>query len=83
MSNEKDELQLELEARQLIVDIMLVLQKHGINQIHMGGLMRLIGVSNEKAATQDDDLVELDEKFTKYIKQLASLSTDSPNKTLH
>jgi hypothetical protein len=83
MPDQKDDTQLEYEARQLIVDIMLVLQKHCFNLIHMGGLMRLIGVSNEKAATQDDDLVELDEKFTKYIKQLASLSTDSPNKTLH
>lgn len=80
MSDQKD---LEFEARLLIMDIMLTLQKHGINYIHMGGLMRLIGVSNEKAAEQDDDLVELDAKFTQYIKKLVALPEDSPNKTLH
>lgn len=80
MEDEKDQ---EWQARKLIMDIMLVLQKHGINQIHMGGLMRLIGVSNERAATQDDDIIELDEKFTKYIKALNSLPDESPNKTLH
>lgn len=80
MSDQKD---LEYEARLLIVDIMLVLQKHGINYIHMGGLMRLIGVDNEKAAVQDDDIIELTDKFTHYIKQLAALSEDLPNKILH
>lgn len=81
MSDEKD---LEFQARLLIMEIMLVLQKHGINQIHMGGLMRLIGVSNEKAAEQDDDLIELDEKFTSYIKQLVELPKEtSQNKTIH
>jgi hypothetical protein len=78
-----DEKEAEWQARRLIMDIMLVLQKHGINQIHMGGLMRLIGVSNERAATQDNDLVELDEKFTKYIKALNSLPEEGTNKTLH
>lgn len=80
MADDKD---LEWEARKLIMEIMLVLQKHGINYIHMGGLMRLIGVSNERAADQDDDIIELDEKFTKYIKALNSLPDESPNKTLH
>ena len=78
-----DEKELEYQARKLIMEIMLVLQKHGINQIHMGGLMRLIGVSNEKAAEQDDELIELDSKFTKYIKALNELPDEGPNKTIH
>ena len=78
-----DQTDLEYEARLLIVDIMLVLQKHGINYIHMGGLMRLIGVDNEKAAEQDQDIIELSHKFTHYMKQLAAMAEDVPNTTRH
>lgn len=79
-----DDVELEREARTIIMEIMMVLHKHGIMEVHMGGLLRLMGVSEEKARDSDDDRVVLDEKFTKYIKeQVETLSTDKKHRTLH
>jgi hypothetical protein len=49
---------------------MLVLYDCGIKEIHLGGLMRILGVSNEVSATYDDQLVEVDEDFAKYVEAI-------------
>lgn len=77
---------LEEHVRTLLIELMLVLQKHGINEIHLGGLLRLLGTSEEKAQESDDERLVLDEKFTKYMKAHVSgqdTSTVKKPRTLH
>jgi hypothetical protein len=76
--------ELDQEIRLIIMELMLVLHKHGIKEVHMGGLMRLLGVKEKLAAECDDDRVELTEDFGKYITQMIDLSAASDsNQTLH
>lgn len=65
-----DDLKLEETLRLNILNLMLVLYDCGIKEIHLGGLMRVLGVSNEVAATYDDQLVEVDEDFAKYVEAI-------------
>jgi hypothetical protein len=47
---------------------MLVLYEQGITEIHTGGLMRLLGVSNEVAQDYDNERIVLDDDFVKYVR---------------
>jgi hypothetical protein len=76
--------EIEQEVKLIIMELMAVLHKHGIHEVNVGGLMRLIGVDNETAKSNDDDIIILDEKFNKYINQTLDLEeTPSTNQTLH
>ena len=76
-----DDPELEQEVRMLMYEVMLVLYHHGISEIHVGGLMRLMGVANDKAAAHDDEVVILDNKFAKYVEQITE--PRSGDQTLH
>ena len=74
----------EAEVRTIIMELMMVLYKHGITEVHMGGLLRLLGVEEDKARESDDDRVILDEKFNKYIKdQVVEKPVEKKPRTLH
>lgn len=77
--------ELEQEVKLIILELMMVLHKHGINEVHMGGLMRLIGVDEETAQESDPDRIILDEKFTKYMVDTINLAETpkSTTQTLH
>jgi hypothetical protein len=66
-----DELELEEHLRALITDLMLVMYEHGIREVHMGGIMRLLGMDNETASVHDDEVVVLTEDFAKYVEQIS------------
>jgi hypothetical protein len=53
-----------------IHNLMLVLYDQGITEIHTGGLMRLLGVSNEVAQQYDNERVVLDDNFVKYVEEI-------------
>jgi hypothetical protein len=76
-----DDPELEAEVRVLMYKLMLVLYQHGINEIHVGGMMRLLGVNNDSASTHDDEMVILDDKFAKYVRQITE--PRSSDHTLH
>jgi hypothetical protein len=64
--------------------LMLVLYREGISKIHMGGLMRVLGVPNETAAKHDNEEVEMDDDFAKYVEQLTEFARSQPaNQSLH
>lgn len=76
--------ELDQQIRLIIMELMLVLHKHGIKEVHMGGLMRLIGVRDKLAKECDNDRIELTEDFGKYITQMVDLSAAADsNQTLH
>ena len=65
-----DEDQLQKRIKAIMMDLMIVLYDHGIKEAHMGAMMRLLGVDDEKAARHDDESVVLDEKFGEMITKL-------------
>ena len=74
----------ELALNGLITDLLAVLYEHGIKEVNMGGLLRLLGVSNDIASLQDDDIVVITESFAKYMNQLNQLSSeDGANQIVH
>jgi hypothetical protein len=76
---------LEQEVKLIIMELMMVLHKHGINEVHMGGLMRVIGVDEATAQESDQDRIVLDEKFTKDMIDTLNLAETpkSTTQTLH
>jgi hypothetical protein len=76
--------ELDQEIRLIIMELMIILHKHGIKEVHMGALMRLIGVDDKLAKECDQDRIELTEDFNKYISQMVdlSLAVDS-QQTIH
>ncbi len=53
-----------------MLDVMAVLYDNGIKTVHMGAMMRLLGVDDSKAAEHDLEIIELDEKFGSMLSQL-------------
>ena len=76
--------ELDQEIRLIIMELMIILHKHGIKEVHMGALMRLIGVDDKLAKECDQDRIELTEDFNKDISQMVdlSLAVDS-QQTIH
>ena len=76
-----DDIELESEIRTLIYELMLVMYHHGIREVHVGGMMRMLGVSNANACAHDDEMVVLDDKFAKYVESITE--PRSSDQTLH
>jgi hypothetical protein len=64
-----DDKDLDETIRQSLMNLMVILYDCGIKQIHIGGLMRILGVDNTIASKHDDELIVVDEKFVKYVEQ--------------
>ena len=76
-----DNLKVDQAIRLTILNLMVVLYDCGITEVHIGGVMRILGVPNEKAQAHDDEWFVLDEKFVKYVEEL---NTPRPaNQPLH
>jgi hypothetical protein len=73
--------ELEQEVRVLMYELMMVLYQHGITEIHVGGMMRLLGVNNERSSDHDDEMVILDDKFAKYVREITE--PRSSDQTIH
>lgn len=92
MSDEHNPLD-EEDVREIVLAVCGVLFDFGINEIHIGGLMRLIGVEEHKAQQHDNEVMVLDEEFedtySAYVDSLDDRSTDTvdikipPGTTLH
>ena len=76
-----DDFELEQEVRVLMYELMMVLYGHGITEVHVGGLMRLMGVDPDRAAEHDDEMVILDDKFAKYVDEISE--PRSSDQTIH
>lgn len=53
----------------LIVDICAVMYDRGYRSVPVGAIMRLIGVSEEKAAQHDQEIFQLDDDFAQLIEK--------------
>ena len=65
-----EDIELDQQLRVALMNLMVVLYSCGITTIHLGGLMRILGVSNKIARRYDTEQLELDENFVKYVDQI-------------
>jgi hypothetical protein len=65
-----ENLDIDQSIRMTILNLMVVLYDCGIEEVHVGAVMRLLGVSNETAAKHDNERLVLDNNFVKYVEEL-------------
>jgi len=65
-----DNIELDQTVRMAILNLMVVLYECGIEEVHVGGVMRILGVSDATAAAHDLERIQLDEGFIQYVTEL-------------
>ena len=65
-----DDIELDRTIRLAILNLMVVLYDCGITEIHVGGIMRIMGIPDDKAQHHDDERLVLDHEFVKYVEQI-------------
>jgi hypothetical protein len=65
-----EDLEIDQSIRLAILNLMMVLYDCGITEIHVGGVMRILGVPSETAQEHDDERLVLDENFVKYVEAI-------------
>jgi hypothetical protein len=65
-----ENLQVDQTVRLAILNLMVVLYDCGITEVHVGGVMRVLGIADDKAARYDLERIVLDENFVKYVDQI-------------
>jgi hypothetical protein len=65
-----DDAELDQSIRLSILNLMVVLYDCGITEVHIGGVMRILGVSDSMAQKHDNERLVLDEEFVKYVEQI-------------
>ena len=76
-----EDVELEADIRMLVYELMMVMYQHGLREVHIGGMMRMLGVDNRVASNHDDEVVVLDEKFAKYVNEITE--PRSSDQTIH
>ena len=54
----------------VMLEVMGVLYGNNITLVHMGAMMRLLGVPDAKAAQHDNEMLKLDEQFGTMLQEL-------------
>jgi len=65
-----EHLEVDQAIRLAILNLCLVLYDCGITEIHVGAIMRLLGVPDNLAAGHDQERIILDDDFVKYVEAL-------------
>lgn len=65
-----------------IYNLLVCLYEYGLDEVHLGGLLRLLGLPNETAEKYDADVVVLDDDFLHYVQEMTQTATQA-QKTLH
>ena len=65
-----DDIELDQSVRLAIFNLMMVLYDCGITEVHIGGVMRILGVADDTAQQHDNERLVLDEEFVKYVEQI-------------
>ena len=56
--------------RLAILNLCVILHDCGITEVHVGGIMRILGVPDNLAQEHDDERIILDNEFVKYVDQI-------------
>jgi hypothetical protein len=60
--------------RDMMLDIVAALYSNGIRQVHLGGMMRLVGVPESVAREYDNDRMEITDEFAAMIASTGKLT---------
>lgn len=71
-----EEIITEGELGALVVALCATLYDNGIRHVHVGGLLRMLGVDTEQAERHDDEMFLLDEDFYEKIEELGYMELD-------
>jgi hypothetical protein len=78
---------LEDAVQDLIIDLCEILYKRGYRTVHIGAIMRLIGVEEARAAEHDNEIFSLDNDFELLLQAKQEEQniprTPPPGATLH
>lgn len=61
---------LEQYVRRVMLEVMAVLWVNGKRELHVGALMRLLGVPEESAALHDQERIEIDDSFAEIASEI-------------
>ena len=78
-----DDQDLDAIVKEAIYGLLLNLYDYGMEEVHLGGMLRILGVANDIAARYDEDIVVLDDDFAKYVRDLTDNKNNSAGQTLH
>ena len=68
----------------IVISLCAAMFDNGIRLVHIGGLMRMLGISNEVAQEHDDDAIELPDNFYEELEQMeAEDDLHTNNRTIH
>ena len=56
--------------KDIMLDVMAVLYENNIRRVHIGAMMRLLGVPENLASGHDEEIIELYEKFGNMLVEL-------------
>jgi hypothetical protein len=65
-----DNLEVDQAIRMAILNLCVVLYDCGITEVHVGGLMRVLGVPDHDAQQHDDERLIIDDSFVKYVEHI-------------
>jgi hypothetical protein len=65
-----DDLDIDQAVRLAILNLCVILHDCGITEVHVGGIMRILGVPDDLAQEHDDERIILDNEFVKYVDQI-------------
>jgi hypothetical protein len=65
-----DDLDIDQAVRLAILNLCVILHDCGITEVHVGGIMRILGVPDNLAQEHDDERIILDNEFVKYVDQI-------------
>lgn len=57
------------DLHEIVFAVCCTLYKFGIKEVHIGGLMRILGVEDHKAEEHDEELILLDEDFEQAMRE--------------
>jgi len=63
----------ENDIASVVIDVCATLYHNGIDYVHVGGLMRLLGVSDEQATQHDDVYFQLDNDFAQKLAEMDAI----------
>jgi hypothetical protein len=75
--------ELELKIKELMLDLIEVLHNNGIQEVHMGGMMRLLGVEEDVAKEYDQHRIKLSKSFVDTVREFEKHQPPPTGTVLH
>ena len=75
--------ELELKIKVLMLDLIEVLYDNGIHEVHMGGMMRLLGVEDDVAKEYDQHRIKLTKSFVNTVREFEKHQPPPTGTVLH